>query len=61
MVKRKVSLKLALYQNKNVKQARRQLVEKHYADRYATDPRQVVRIAATFSDELKNIGEWEVV
>ena len=47
--------------NKNVKQARRQLVEKHYADRYATDPRQVVRIAATFSDELKNIGEWEVV
>ena len=47
--------------NKDVKQARRQLVEKHYADRYATDPRQVVRIAATFSDELKNIGEWEVV
>ena len=47
--------------NKGVDQARRQITQKHYADRYATDPRQVVCIAASFSDELKNIEAWEIV
>lgn len=47
--------------NQDVEKARRQLVSKHYADRYATDPRRVVRIAASFSDELKNIEAWEIV
>ena len=47
--------------NKGVDQARHQIAQKHYADRYATDPRQVVCIAANFSDELKNIEAWEIV
>ena len=47
--------------NKGVDQARRQITQKRYADRYATDPRQVVCIAANFSDELKNIEAWEIV
>ena len=47
--------------NQAVEKARRQLLDKHYADRYAADPRQVVRIAASFSDELKNIEAWEIV
>ena len=47
--------------NKGIDQARRQITQKRYADRYATDPRKVVCIAASFSDELKNIEAWEIV
>ncbi len=36
-----------------------QIEEKHYADRYLSDPREVVKVGVNFSNELRNISGWE--
>lgn len=36
-----------------------QIEEKHYADRYLSDCRQVVKIGVNFSTTERNISGWE--
>ena len=38
-----------------------QIDDKHYADRFATDPRKVVKVGVQFDIDTWTIGDWKVV
>ena len=46
--------------NKSANEALDQIFDRHYADMYLTDKRQVLRIGVNFDDNLKNISDWKV-
>ena len=46
--------------DKSAKEALEQIEEKGYADRYAADPRHIIKIGANFDSEKRALMEWEV-
>ncbi len=47
--------------DKSVKDALAQIEEKNYADRYLTDPRQIVKIGANFNSTTHQLDEWKTI
>lgn len=47
--------------NKNADMALDQISDKHYADMYLTDRRNIIKVGISFDDKLKNICEWKVL
>jgi hypothetical protein len=45
--------------DKSPEEALAQIDEKHYADRYLSDPREVIKVGVNFSNDLRNISGWE--
>lgn len=45
--------------NQSPEKALPQIEEKHYADRYLSDSREVVKVGVNFSTEQRNISGWE--
>ncbi len=41
--------------------AAQQIEDRHYADRYLNDPRQVIKVAVSLDDATRNIASWQVV
>ena len=37
-----------------------QIDQKHYADAYARDSRQILKVGVNFSDDMKNISDWTI-
>lgn len=46
--------------NGSADDALKQIEDKHYADRFATDSRRVFKIGVAFDNRIKNISGWEV-
>jgi len=46
--------------NKSAVKAINQINDKHYADMYLDDKRQIFKVGVNFDDKLKNISDWEI-
>jgi len=46
--------------NKSAAVALSQIDQKHYADAYARDSRQILKVGVNFSDDMKNISDWTI-